>query len=151
MFLIQYSKMEKIIPFLFLVSACVSNWKPCPSSSVVGVIFTPGGFSAYKALVIWLQHLFFECDLLSYHCSLNFREKNFLYGSCIFCCQGWGEQVLVRWNTGKELERKTFAGGCPRNNMDECDPKCASWMVRKIDHEEVNEFCLWFHSRFSST
>ena len=39
--------------------------------------------------------------------------------------------------------RKMFGGGCPTNNMDDCDPKWASWMVRRIRRLKGSfKFCV---------
>ena len=39
--------------------------------------------------------------------------------------------------------RKMFGGGCPTNNMADCDPKWASWMVRRIRRLKGSfKFCV---------
>ena len=43
----------------------------------------------------------------------------------------------------KGIRKKDVWGGCPTNNMDECDPKWAFWMVRKIGRlQGIFKFCV---------
>ena len=43
----------------------------------------------------------------------------------------------------KGIRKKDVWGGCPTNNMDECDPKWAFWMVRKIGRlQGIFNFCV---------
>ena len=39
--------------------------------------------------------------------------------------------------------RTMFGAGCPTNNMNECDPNWASWMVRKVSRLQGSfKFCV---------
>lgn len=46
--------------------------------------------------------------------------------------------MLVKVKHWKGIRKKDVWGECPTNNMDECDPKWAFWMVRKIGRLKRN-------------